>query len=101
MANPKKGRKKGEEFLRRRASLLHAGADRDIPQRERAAGLRARQLHSELPAIKLGGRGVWRVDRRQLDEYLETLMMKSGSVRKRIASMPVRGKGSTTGAPGR
>jgi hypothetical protein len=77
MANPKKGRKKGEEFLRRRASLLHAGADRDIPQRERAAGLRARQLHSELPAIKLGGRGVWRVDRRQLDEYLETLMMKT------------------------
>jgi excisionase family DNA binding protein len=28
----------------------------------------------ELPAIKIGGRGVWRVDRRQLDEYLERLM---------------------------
>ena len=27
----------------------------------------------ELPAIKLGGRGVWRVDRRKLDSYLENL----------------------------
>ncbi len=27
----------------------------------------------ELPAIKIGGRGVWRVDRRQLDEYIERL----------------------------
>ncbi len=28
----------------------------------------------ELPAIKLGGRGVWRVDRRQLEEYIERLL---------------------------
>lgn len=27
----------------------------------------------ELPAIKIGGRGIWRVDRRQLDEYIERL----------------------------
>lgn len=27
----------------------------------------------ELPAIKIGGRGVWRVDRAQLDAYLERL----------------------------
>jgi excisionase family DNA binding protein len=27
----------------------------------------------DLPAIKLGGRGVWRVDRTQLDTYLERL----------------------------
>ena len=27
----------------------------------------------ELPAIKLGGRGVWRVDRDKLDSYLEQL----------------------------
>ena len=27
----------------------------------------------ELPAIKLGGRGVWRVDRAKLDSYLENL----------------------------
>jgi excisionase family DNA binding protein len=27
----------------------------------------------ELPAIKLGGRGVWRIDKEQLDAYLEHL----------------------------
>ncbi len=27
----------------------------------------------ELPAIKIGGRGVWRVDRHKLDAYLEEL----------------------------
>jgi excisionase family DNA binding protein len=27
----------------------------------------------ELPAIKIGGRGVWRVDRRKLDAFLERL----------------------------
>lgn len=27
----------------------------------------------ELPAIKIGGRGVWRVDRSKLDSYLENL----------------------------
>lgn len=27
----------------------------------------------ELPAIKIGGRGVWRVDKFQLDAYLELL----------------------------
>lgn len=27
----------------------------------------------ELPAIKLGGRGVWRVDRSKLDAYLDDL----------------------------
>jgi excisionase family DNA binding protein len=27
----------------------------------------------ELPAIKLGGRGVWRVDRGKLDTYLDEL----------------------------
>ncbi len=28
----------------------------------------------ELPAIKIGGRGVWRVGKKQLDEYIERLM---------------------------
>jgi excisionase family DNA binding protein len=28
----------------------------------------------ELPAIKLGGRGVWRVDRHQLEGYIERLL---------------------------
>lgn len=27
----------------------------------------------ELPAVKLGGRGIWRVDRQKLDAYLEHL----------------------------
>jgi prophage regulatory protein len=27
----------------------------------------------ELPAIKIGGRGIWRVDRRQLEAYIERL----------------------------
>jgi len=27
----------------------------------------------ELPAIKLGGRGVWRIDKNQLEAYLERL----------------------------
>ncbi|MGH2819850.1 MAG: helix-turn-helix domain-containing protein [Actinomycetota bacterium] len=27
----------------------------------------------ELPAVKIGGRGVWRVDRVQLDAYIERL----------------------------
>lgn len=27
----------------------------------------------ELPAIKIGGRGVWRVDRRQLEAYVDRL----------------------------
>jgi excisionase family DNA binding protein len=31
----------------------------------------------ELPAIKIGGRGVWRVDRRQLDEYIERLLKET------------------------
>ncbi|MGH2750312.1 MAG: helix-turn-helix domain-containing protein [Actinomycetota bacterium] len=27
----------------------------------------------ELPAVKIGGRGVWRVDREQLDAYIQRL----------------------------
>ena len=27
----------------------------------------------QLPAVKLGGRGVWRIDRRRLDDYIERL----------------------------
>jgi excisionase family DNA binding protein len=28
----------------------------------------------ELPAVKIGGRGVWRVDRHQLEAYIERLL---------------------------
>jgi excisionase family DNA binding protein len=31
----------------------------------------------ELPAIKIGGRGVWRVDRTHLDDYLDALLEKT------------------------
>lgn len=31
----------------------------------------------ELPAIKLGGRGVWRVDRNKLDTFLDDLETKT------------------------
>lgn len=31
----------------------------------------------ELPAIKLGGRGVWRVDRNKLDAFLDELEAKT------------------------
>ena len=33
----------------------------------------------ELPAIKIGGRGVWRVDRTKLDDYLEKLAEETAS----------------------
>lgn len=31
----------------------------------------------DLPAIKLGGRGVWRVDKNKMDAYLEDLEQKT------------------------
>ena len=31
----------------------------------------------ELPAIKIGGRGVWRVGKKQLEEYVERLMKET------------------------
>ena len=31
----------------------------------------------ELPAIKIGGRGVWRVDRRQLEAYIDRLLKET------------------------
>jgi excisionase family DNA binding protein len=33
----------------------------------------------ELPAVKIGGRGVWRVDKRKLDSYLEWLEEETAS----------------------
>jgi excisionase family DNA binding protein len=33
----------------------------------------------DLPAIKIGGRGVWRVDRRELDAYIDRLQRKTRS----------------------
>jgi excisionase family DNA binding protein len=39
----------------------------------RVAQVYALVRSGELPAVKLGGRGVWRVDRNQLEEYIERL----------------------------
>lgn len=33
----------------------------------------------ELPAVKIGGRGVWRVDKQKLDDYLEKLEHKTAA----------------------
>ena len=37
----------------------------------RVAQVYALVRSGELPAVKLGGRGVWRVDRNQLEAYIE------------------------------
>jgi excisionase family DNA binding protein len=39
----------------------------------RVAQVYALVRSGELPAVKLGGRGVWRVDRLQLDTYIERM----------------------------
>jgi excisionase family DNA binding protein len=39
----------------------------------RVAQVYALVRSGDLPAVKLGGRGVWRVDRQQLEDYIERL----------------------------
>ncbi len=39
----------------------------------RVAQVYALVRSGDLPAVKLGGRGVWRVDRQQLEEYIERM----------------------------
>jgi excisionase family DNA binding protein len=43
----------------------------------RVAQVYALVRSGDLPAIKLGGRGVWRVDRLQLEEYIERMHAKT------------------------
>jgi excisionase family DNA binding protein len=43
----------------------------------RVAQVYALVRSGDLPAIKLGGRGVWRVDRLQLEEYIERMHTKT------------------------
>jgi excisionase family DNA binding protein len=43
----------------------------------RVAQVYALVRSGDLPAIKLGGRGVWRVDRIQLEEYIERMHTKT------------------------
>ncbi|MEA2433902.1 MAG: hypothetical protein QOG54_1359 [Actinomycetota bacterium] len=49
----------------------------------------------ELPAVKIGGRGIWRVDRHKLDEYLEELETQTAEWAK---AHPLNPK-DKTGAP--
>lgn len=51
----------------------------------------------ELPAVKIGGRGVWRVDKQQLDGYLETLMKetKAWTAKHPLQKRDSNGKGVT------
>jgi excisionase family DNA binding protein len=43
----------------------------------RVAQVYALVRSGELPAMKLGGRGVWRVDRHQLEDYIERMHEKT------------------------
>jgi len=36
----------------------------------------------ELPGVKVGGRGVWRVDRQRLDDYIERLHVETEAWRQ-------------------
>jgi len=45
----------------------------------------------ELPAVKLGGRGVWRIDRHKLEEYIERLHEETKAWTKQH---PVKDSGS-------
>jgi excisionase family DNA binding protein len=42
-----------------------------------AAQVYALVRSGELPAVKLGGRGVWRVDKKELDAYIDRLHEKT------------------------
>ncbi len=49
----------------------------------------------ELPAIKIGGRGVWRVDKKELDAYVERLKEQTAQWAKAHPLNPRDKNGST------
>ena len=54
----------------------------------------------ELPAIKIGGRGVWRVDRRELEAYVERLHEETRAwTRAHPLTQRAEGPGDETLAP--
>jgi excisionase family DNA binding protein len=73
------------EFMTKDANNISVQPDLEIEPRFYTLDQTARYLNvsrpqvyslvrsGELPAIKLGGRGVWRVDRHQLEGYIERL----------------------------
>ncbi|MGH2747875.1 MAG: helix-turn-helix domain-containing protein [Actinomycetota bacterium] len=42
----------------------------------------------ELPAIKIGGRGIWRVDRERLDAYIDRLHERTSAATKEHLPTP-------------
>lgn len=58
----------------------------------RVAQVYALVRSGDLPAVKIGGRGVWRVQRQQLDDYIERMhqetakLARSSAVSERPAS---------------
>ncbi len=48
----------------------------------------------ELPAVKIGGRGVWRVDKKKLDIYLENLEAETAEWAKKHPLNPRDRNGS-------
>ena len=48
----------------------------------------------ELPAVKIGGRGVWRVDKKKLDVYLENLEVETAEWAKAHPLNPREKNGS-------
>lgn len=57
----------------------------------------------ELPAIKVGGRGAWRVEASELEAYIQRLYAETREVieRQRTGEQPVtRGTGGDAGRPG-
>jgi excisionase family DNA binding protein len=51
----------------------------------------------ELPAIKIGGRGQWRVEREQLESYIERMYDQT---RQFVAQHPFAEAGDVAGQPG-
>ena len=63
----------------------------------RVAQVYALVRRGELPAVKLGGRGVWRVDRLQLEAYIERMYAET---RERLRSEDATGSaGPAVGPP--
>lgn len=50
----------------------------------------------ELPAVKIGGRGVWRVDKAKLDAYLEDLEAQTAEWAKKHPLNPRDKNGSAS-----
>lgn len=53
----------------------------------------------ELPAIKIGGRGIWRIDRQKLEEYVERLHKETKDWARAHPLNPKGRDGPQTGEP--